>query len=522
MKHHSILIIGAGPAGLAAGIYAQRNGYNSTILESHSIPGGLCTTWKRKGYLIDGGVRLLSGTSPQSETYRLWQELGALRNRPIYYYDEFICFEGRDGRKLHLYTNIDRLEKHLLQLSPADKDAIAHFCKGARQFTRMETPLDLTPSSPLESLEIGRSMLPVLLPLLEWQKETAGAYARRFKDPLLREAIPQFFQFSRADFPMMLLLSTLAGMHDRETGAPIGGAQAIADTLAKQYTALGGQIRYRASVREILTEDLTSMAVQEIARTDGKTTPITQRANGVRLADGSEIHADLVISAADGHSTIFDLLGGRFVDETIKEYYANLPLSKSIVQVALGVSMDFSEEPPSVSLALPEPLVVDTIAQERLVLKHYCFDPTMAPKGKSVLTVWLEADPMYWKRLYAQREEYAAAKQRAADLVITALERRYPGLKAAVEMIDVATPATYERYTANWHGAFAGWAMTTRKMSMMMGKTMSKSLPGLADFYMIGQWVEPGGNVELSAASGRDVLKDICILDGKPFISGLE
>jgi len=75
---------------------------------------------ERKGYLIDGGVRLLSGTSPQSETYRLWQELGALRNRPIYYYDEFICYEGRDGRKLHPYTNIDRLEKHLLQLSPAD------------------------------------------------------------------------------------------------------------------------------------------------------------------------------------------------------------------------------------------------------------------------------------------------------------------------------------------------------------------------------------------------------------------
>lgn len=48
MKHHSILIIGAGPAGMAAGIYAQRNGYDSTIVESHSIPGGLCTTWSAR------------------------------------------------------------------------------------------------------------------------------------------------------------------------------------------------------------------------------------------------------------------------------------------------------------------------------------------------------------------------------------------------------------------------------------------------------------------------------------------
>ncbi len=97
-----------------------------------------------------------------------------------------------------------------------------------------------------------------------------------------------------------------------------------------------------------------------------------------------------------------------------------------------------------------------------------------------------------------------------AEQVIAALEARYPSLRQDVEVVDVATPVTYERYTANWRGAFAGWALTTRKMSMMMGKGMSKTLPGLDGFYMIGQWVEPGGNVELSAASGRDVIKDIC------------
>ena len=38
-----------------------------------------------------------------------------------------------------------------------------------------------------------------------------------------------------------------------------------------------------------------------------------------------------------------------------------------------------------------------------------------------------------------------------------------------------------------WLCAFAGWALTTRKMSMMMGRGMDKTLPGLEDFYMIGQ-----------------------------------
>ena len=46
---NSIIIIGGGFAGLSAGIYGQMNGYKTTIYEMHNKPGGLCTSWKRKG-----------------------------------------------------------------------------------------------------------------------------------------------------------------------------------------------------------------------------------------------------------------------------------------------------------------------------------------------------------------------------------------------------------------------------------------------------------------------------------------
>jgi len=55
----------------------------------------------------------------------------------------------------------------------------------------------------------------------------------------------------------------------------------------------------------------------------------------------------------------------------------------------------------------------------------------------------------------------------------------------------------------------------------MMGIGMDKNLPGLKNFYRIGHWVEPGGNVELSCASGRDVIKDICVERGQEFSTGL-
>ena len=296
---------------------------------------------------------------------------------------------------------------------------------------------------------------------------------------------------------MMLLLTTLANMNDREAGYPIGGSRRFAEDLADRYEALGGDIHYRSRVQEILVEG--------------------DRAVGVRLEEGDEHRSDIVISAADGHSTIFDMLGGRYLDRTIRSYYDNLPVTKSILQISLGVAADYSGEPPMLSFPLRQPIVLGNVSQERLVLKHYCFDPTMAEPGTSALSVWCEADYDHWKGLRADRKAYRAAKREVADQVIDALEERYPGLRSQVEVVDVATPVTYERYTANWRGAFAGWAMTTHKMSMMIGGGMKRTLPGLDDFYMIGQWVEPGGNVELAAASGRDVIKDICELDDRPF-----
>ncbi len=497
MFEQTILIIGAGMAGLSAGCYAQMNGYRSQIFELHTIPGGLCTSWRRKDYVFDGSVRYLSGTDPQTKIHELWMELGLLEGREFHYYDEFIRYEGEDGRVFKLYTNIDRLEQHMLELSPDDATVIAEFVRALRQFTKMEMPLDLTPSEPLEALELGKEMMPVLWPALRWRSVSVRQFAERFRDPLLRAALPEFFQFSPPDFPMMLLLTTVAMMNDREAGYPIGGSLRFAQDLAKRYLALGGEIRYKSRVTSILVEN--------------------DRAVGVRLADGSEHRADIVISAADGHSTIFDLLGGRYLDNKVRSYYRDMTVAKSILQISLGVSRDFSAECPFINFPLAQPVYLGNVRHERLVVKHYCFDPTMAPPGKSVLSVWCEADYEYWKSMRAHPRYYRAAKDLVAQQVIAALDERFPGLSDAVEVVDVATPVTYERYTANWRGAFAGWALTTRKMSMMMGGGMKKTLPGLDNFYMIGQWVEPGGNVELSVASGRDVMKDICTAKGKPF-----
>ena len=92
MRNPSLIIIGAGIAGLSAGCYARMNDLDALILEQHTIPGGLCTSWRRGDYTFDGSIRYLTGTRPDSREHRLWQELGVLEHRLIHYYDEFICY----------------------------------------------------------------------------------------------------------------------------------------------------------------------------------------------------------------------------------------------------------------------------------------------------------------------------------------------------------------------------------------------------------------------------------------------
>ena len=112
-------------------------------------------------------------------------------------------------------------------------------------------------------------------------------------------------------------------------------------------------------------------------------------------------------------------------------------------------------------------------------------------------------------------ERYKLAKEQIADKVIAILDKRFPGLASQVEMRDIATPMTYERYTGNWQSSYQGWLTTTKTMGMRM----SKNLPGLKNFYMAGQWVEVGGGLPAVAMSGRNVTQIICKKDKKPFVT---
>ncbi len=121
MAKKSILIIGAGLAGLSAGCYAEMNGYRSHIFEHHSSPGGVVATWKRKDYIFDGGVHFWTGPLSSQSSYVVYDELGIKKmNRflPLSRYCDFI--EEASGAVLSVTSDMDRLASDFQAISVRD------------------------------------------------------------------------------------------------------------------------------------------------------------------------------------------------------------------------------------------------------------------------------------------------------------------------------------------------------------------------------------------------------------------
>jgi phytoene dehydrogenase-like protein len=492
-----IIIIGAGIAGLAAGCFAQMNGYRTRIFEMHTLPGGLCTAWQRQGFVFDGCIHYLFGSGQGQPFSRLWEELGVLPEQQFVHHDELMRISEPGGKTLIVYSNPDRLEHHLMELSSADERLIRNFCSGIRAFAHFDLSLLQQQPKALMSLgdwgQLGWKMLPFVGPVARWGNLSAQEFANRFKDSFLRRAIPQMFAWS--SIPVMVGMSLLAYMHTQNAGFPLGGSLKFAQAIAQRYLELGGEIHYGLQVERVLVEN--------------------HRPIGVRLYNNEEHWADRVISACDGHRTLFGLLGRPYVTRQMQRYYDGRWPIHSQFQVSLGVNRDLSGEPHWITHLLDEPVVIAGEARCELGIKHYCFDPSLAPVGKSVLIVMLATNYDYWQRIYGQ-SVYDTEQIQESNILIDCLEQFHPGIKADIEFVDVATPLSYERYTGNWQGSSCGWLLTKQTLPMMI-KGLPKTVPKLRNFYMIGQWVEPGGSVPVVAMSGRNIIQQICHEDRRLF-----
>lgn len=487
-----VVIIGAGIAGLCAGVYARKNGFEAAIVEMAQSSGGLATSWQRGDYVFETCLHWLLGSKPGNPWHDLWNEVFDIDSLRFVNHEEYARLETENGATLALPRNVEELEAALLRAAPEDAVLIHRFARGVRKLASCDLPLPA--SSSVQAITGSLRMLRYLPEVHYWSKQTMQELAEKCRNPLLRA----LFSGGSAEEGMAAIafVFSLAWMGTKNAGYPIGGSRAVIDRIEKRFLECGGHLRFGAKVNQILVKE--------------------GRARGVRLTTGEEILSDWVISAADGHSTIFNWIPAEYRDQTITEPYQSIPAFPSYVQVSFGIGRDMRDWPPFFTRLLQRPISVDPKnSVDRVAFRVFHFDPTFAPPGKTAVTAFLPTfDYQYWLEL--QRDDplkYQARKAKIADEVMQVLERRSPGLSREIELIDVSTPSTVMRFTGNWKGSMEGFQLTP--------SAGFQPLPlrprGLEGFLMVGQWVMPGGGLPSGLLTARLAVQQMCKKAGRPF-----
>jgi phytoene dehydrogenase-like protein len=480
----SVLIIGGGIAGLAAGCFSRMSGFPTEVIEMHSVPGGLCTAWTRKGYTADLCIHWLTGSDPTSPLSAVYRDIGLLHGQEIVKHEYYTRVMDSDGHVLTLYNNPDRLYSELVSFSTGDEPFARSLCNDIRRLAKMQLSADMGIMQMIRFIP--------LLPVMKRYKAPLAEVLSVVKDPELRSLLLAGLDWHGQSAVFSLMGLALQGSGNG--GYPMGGSLPLAQGVEKRFLELGGSIRYRSRVESIITEQ--------------------DRAAGVRLSDGTEVRADIVISAADGHATIYDWLGGKYLDDTIRACYENFRPFPPLVFVTLGIGADLGSRPHNLVCVLKDPLMVGGVLQNDLTIHNHSYDRTLAPPGKSVITLSIPSEWGYWQDKPRGTEAYEHEKQSIADQVTAFVTTTYPECSERVEMTDVATPHTFFRYTGNWKGSYEGWLLTADSFFTQMPMI----LPGLSGFYMAGQWVKVGGGIPGAVLSARDAVKRVCKDTGHPFL----
>lgn len=481
-----VIIVGAGIAGLTAGIYAKQSGFDVTIFESHSIPGGASTSWRRKGYYFEGGLHWLTGSGNATQLNKLWREVGALDDSVgIYNRDPFFQYE-LDGQKACLYRDIKKLRKHLLQLSPADKKEINRLCNDVEKFSKMEMPvMDLPKLSVKYPIKFPLSMLIRMLPAMfrmkYYQNMSVKEYSEKYHSELLRKL---WCNMIGEDYSANGLLFTIATLIAGDGGYPTGGSLAMANRMAKRFEKIGGTIQYKTMVDKVLVKDGT--------------------AKGVLVAN-QEIDADAVIVTADALSAIDTLF-----EEPIHEPWAEQMRTETEpmmnVFVGLGIATDLSDIPAQNTIPMMTPFTIGNRTFENIGFNNYAGYKGYAPDGCTAVTSTLVGDTYdFWKQC-RENGTYESEKGRVAKAVIQALSEKYPQLNGKVEVWDVATPLTYERYLHSYKGSW----MTITKKGQQNAKYPCKP-QSIANLYFAGQRLMSPGGCPVAVYTGRTAVQHLCL-----------
>ncbi|HBF86412.1 MAG TPA: hypothetical protein DDW54_01890 [Clostridiales bacterium] len=474
-----IAIIGGGVAGLTAGIYALKDGHSVTVIEKNAEAGGNLTGWYRRGYHIDNCIHWLTGTNPASATYKIWKDTGALGDTDVIQPEKlYSCKVG--GQELSLSENIDELERDMISASYADRKETAKFIR-AIKFVQGFFGI---------AGEDNDQKIPFLDAVVAakdiwgYHNLSTGELAERFKSPLLKRFIRCLLGDDYSAAALLVVFATFCG---KNGGLPKGGSKAMAKRMSDKFVSSGGELILGKSVEKMKT--------------------VGRNAVGILLSDGSEITADYFISATDPTAFFGKILKAEMPPKLKRQYKDKRYMRVSSVHCAF--SCDLLKLPFRGDVILDiSGDNYDLFGGDNLILREFSHEKNFAPEGKNVLQAFVFTDERDSLRLVecgSHAKEYAALKRKTAEKIKGVIEREYPELKDNIRLLDVWTPATYNRYFGSETGSYMSFTVPPKIIPFKAGGKLKE----FDNVWLASQWLCPAGGLPSAAESGKRTAEEI-------------
>lgn len=499
MAGEEVIIVGAGPGGLAAAMLLAGAGVPVRVLERQAHVGGRTSAIKAEGFRFDlGPTFFLYGEVLES----IFQQVG----RNLHDYLSLVKLDPQyrlvfgSGGELVATPRLDQLKAAVARLCPADAANIDRFMSDNRKKLHLFKPCLENPFLGLRDVLSPRMLR--LLPSLRPWNSLDDELRRYFSDPRVRLSFSfQAKYLGMSPYRCPSLFSILSFL-EYEYGVwhPIGGCSAVTEAMAKAAQELGVQLHLEEPVEELLFEG--------------------HKAVGVRTNKASYRASCLVINADFAHAMthlVPDHLRRRWTDRKI----AKKKFSCSTFMLYLGMEGTFSNLPHhniylsrdyKQNLADIEDL--HRLSEDpSIYVQNACVtDPSLAPAGKSTLYVLAPVTHQH------PNVDWNAEKAQFRRRVLAQLPRLgFEDIEKRVILERMITPDDWNRNASLHLGATFSLAHNFSQMLHLRPRNRFEDIQGV---YLVGGGTHPGSGLpvifESARITTRLVLEDLGVSGREP------
>lgn len=470
-RRNKVIIIGAGVAGLTAGSYLARKGFQVTVLEANPKIGGCCGATEIDGYTFNDGAQYL--VYPKLVDL-VFSQLGFERSEILP--TRRATTPGTtylpNGITVSIGNHFDiTVENGQIDVPIAQQELA--------QLVRKWSPVDdiLTDGElMLSPFSAWRLLSKAWMHLPKSTRTLKGELELNFSDPVFRSAVAAQLLYAGAPLDKLPAVSLIAFVNGLRDGMhlPEGGMGKIPEALAYTLQQHGGEIVLNARVRNIRLRN--------------------GRVNGVQV-DGVEVgEADFIISTVNAMTTYQFLLDKSDQPKRLIRKARETPLSMSAFCIQLGVSNKL-ETVSHINHVVP--LINDLHqyiqpAQDMPKWGYYSVPtivaPELAPDGHSIVE---------YVPVIRQDEPIGAwDDERIDDLAnrsIDWLRSRHP---MNIKVKRIRSPREFEKQLNLYRGAIYGVSAAKGLTGLFPHKTPIEGL------YQAGQTTYPGLGIPTAALSG--------------------